>query len=508
MLINTSTTEQLIWVVDKNDNFTYVSDGFCQFAGCSKKQLLTRKYQSIFHQNLPELVLLEIKSAIKKGFSWQGLLLHKVDDCNEFWLDTFITPKFENSKIVGFQAVCKIPKQNVVIKATRVYHSLNQGNKWQTFEFTRLHKFIFLAVISFIAQIFIFKELGIIASLIAAISAMTPIFVFWQDIMPVAQRAKKMQTIFDSVSRQIYCGRGTVSVFDFNLTLLKTKIRAILERSKDATAPLANVVTMVQQEMDVNKDVIAKQKNYILQVSTSMQQMTASTNEIAQSTVTTVDDIKGTFEQCQYARSDINATTVKIRHLATEVEKAASSADQLSDAAKNVGDLMEDIQSIADQTNLLALNAAIEAARAGEHGRGFSVVAEEVRNLSSRTQDSALEIHQSLSAMLATIHDWVDIMAKNKQDAEHCVNVAEQADKKIELVYNKIRHVADLAAQIATAAEEQNVVTAEINGRVEQINQASDTSWQQTKLVNVQMMSLKNTAAEISSLADTFIMKP
>lgn len=425
----------------------------------------------------------------------------------EFWLDTFITPKFEHGKIVGFQAVCKLPKSNLTKQAQKVYQSLNQGNQWQTFEFTRLHKFIFLAVLSFIAQIFIFIEFGMAASIIAAITAVTPILIFWQDIMPVAQRARKMQTIFDSISRQIYFGRGTASIFDFNLGLLKTKIRAILERSKDATAPLSDVITTVQHGMDVNRDVIAKQKDDIMQVSVSMQQMTQSTNEIASNTVSTAEDIESTYQQCQHARAGINDTTVKIRQLASEVELASSSADQLSEAAKNVGGLMEDIQSIADQTNLLALNAAIEAARAGEHGRGFSVVAEEVRNLSSRTQDSAVEIHQSLSAMLATIKDWVDIMAKNKNDAENCVNSAEQADKQIELVYEKIRHVADLATQIATAAEEQSVVTAEINGRVEQIHQASDTNWQQTELVNQQMVSLRHTAAEISSLADTFIMK-
>lgn len=507
MSINTITIEQLIWVVDEHDCFTYVSDGFCQYAGCSKEHLITKPYSTIFHPDLPNNVRLEIKTAIAKGFSWQGMLLQKVANGDEFWLDTFITPKFENGKIVGFQSVCKIPEQAIINRAIKIYASLNRGNKWQTFEFTRLHKFIFLAVISFIAQVFIFIELGLSTSIIAAITAVTPIIVFWQDIMPVAQRARKMQGVFDSISRQIYCGKGTASIFDFNLRLLKTKIRAILERSKDATAPLAEVLTNVQQGMDINRSVIAQQKDDIQQISISMQQMTASTDEIARNTVSTAEDIKGTFEQCQYARQGINDTTVKIRNLACEVEHASSSADKLSDAAKNVGNLMENIQSIADQTNLLALNAAIEAARAGEHGRGFSVVADEVRSLSSRTQDSAVEIHQSLSTMLETISEWVEIMAKNKQDAEHCVDVAEQADKKIELVYEKIRHVADLANQIATAAEEQSVVTAEMKNRVKHIHQASDTSWQQTELVNEQMLSLKATADEISNLANTFIMK-
>jgi len=500
-------TVQLIWEVDENNIFTYVSDGFCQYSGCLREQLIGKKYHELFHNELPASVSDEIKQAITKGFSWQGMLHQQISTNKEFWLDTFITPKFEQGKIIGFQSVCKVPKTTVVKKAEKIYAGLNQGRQWQTFEFTRLHKFMFLAALSVVAQILIFMEFGLSASIIAAITAVTPIAIFWQDIMPVAQRARKMQNIFDSISRQIYFGKGTASIFDFNLGLLKTKIRAILERSKDSTAPLNRVIEEVQQGMNDNRQVIAQQKEDIKQVSVSMQQMTQSTNEIASSIVSTAEDVEETFAQCEHARTGINSSTSKIRHLATEVELASSSADQLSDAAKNVGNLMEDIQFIADQTNLLALNAAIEAARAGEHGRGFSVVADEVRNLSFRTQESAAEIHQSLSAMLETIQNWVAIMAKNKVDAEDCVKTVENTDQNIELVYEKIRHVADLSTQIATAAEEQSAVTVEVNKRIEQIHQASDSNLQQTELVNLQMVNLQQTAKEISSLADTFIMK-
>lgn len=125
-----------------------------------------------------------------------------------------------------------------------------------------------------------------------------------------------------------------------------------------------------------------------------------------------------------------------------KVEITSSSADQLTESANNVGNLMKDIQSIADQTNLLALNAAIEAARAGEHGRGFSVVAEEVINLSSRTQESA-----------------------------------ENSNEKIALVVGNIQEIVRVAAQIATTAEEQTAVSNEINQSLTGIQQTIKQTW-------------------------------
>ncbi len=257
--------------------------------------------------------------------------------------------------------------------------------------------------------------------------------------------------------------------------------------------------------MESTRSSIGQQKNDIMSVSTAMGQMIESTNTVALNTASTATEIESTFEQCLQAKDGINETTDKIRYLASEVGAASSSADELSQSAKNVGGLMEGIQSIADQTNLLALNAAIEAARAGEHGRGFAVVADEVRNLSSRTQESAVEIHQSLSAMLTIIDHWINVMSKNKTEAEACVETAELSNQKIELVYEKMQHIAGLASEIATAAEQQSAVSLEINNHISEIHQSADGNLSQTDLVVEQMTELRSCAEDIANLANTFI---
>jgi methyl-accepting chemotaxis protein/aerotaxis receptor len=504
---NLSTQDQLIAIIDHQGIIVHMNQAYCKTLGLDLSQRAKQPFQVFYHQQMPEQIKKEIKNATQKGFSWRGVMLQKNSKGEPIWLDTFVTPRFIDGKIQGFQVISSPLSPSLKARAEKIYQSLNRADHWTTFEFTRWHKFILLTLISVIAQGYIFTEFGLFASIIGALSAITPIIVFWQDIIPVAQKAQKLQSTFDSVNRQIYYGTGTLSVFNFNLGLLKRKIVAILERAKDSTTPLVDIVHTVQQEIKNTQHLVQQQKNELDEVNHALQQMIDANAHIAENIMSTSQDIDETFDLCVNARSGINETTQKIKHLATQVENASSSADSLSESAKTVGALMENIQAIADQTNLLALNAAIEAARAGEHGKGFAVVAEEVRALSNRTQESAVEIHQSLSAMLDTIQQWVVVMADNKQEAESCVDTAVEADHRIETVYNKLQRVANLAAEIAKAAETQNNASQEIKHNVQQVFDASDNTWRQTEIVNEQMLKLRELAAEISNLADTFRMK-
>jgi len=494
---------QLISLVNSKVEYTYVNDQYCDALGYSQDALLGRNSRELDSSTMPAAVIAEVKKTLAQGFSWQGVICKTTQSGSDFWFDTFITPQFENGSIVGHQEVSTPATPQMVSRASNVYKKL-QG-KGLLFEFTRSQRFMLLSLVSVIAQVFIYINFGFTTSVIALAAAITPMLIFWQDIIPMAQKAQRMQSTFDSVSRQVYFGKGTASVFDFNMGMLKTKIKAILERTLDSTKPVQNVIETVSAGTEQIRTNLVHQQQELSEVSTAMSQMLTSTEEIVRNSVETSDEINSTFNLCEKAQNGINTTTIEIRQLADEVQQASTAADKLNTEAQNVGSLMTDIQAIADQTNLLALNAAIEAARAGEQGRGFAVVADEVRTLSSRTQDTAKHIHTSLSTMLETINDWLIMMKKNKDNADLCVDKAEQSDQAIAIIHEKMQQLSQLSMQIATAAEEQSVVSNEINNHVIDIKQGSEVNWQHTTTVVTQMDELKNDIDTISNLAKTFI---
>ncbi|WP_300316808.1 methyl-accepting chemotaxis protein [Idiomarina sp.] len=171
---------------------------------------------------------------------------------------------------------------------------------------------------------------------------------------------------------------------------------------------------------------------------------------------------------------EVEATVRSIEELAKQVESASAVIGELSDNTAEINKVLEVIEGIADQTNLLALNAAIEAARAGEHGRGFSVVADEVRALANRTQDSTRSIQSLIETMRGSATNAVDVMEQGRQKATESVEQARRAGESLQSVNTSVAKMSDMNAQIATAAEEQTAVAEEINQNFTSITEAAE----------------------------------
>lgn len=215
---------------------------------------------------------------------------------------------------------------------------------------------------------------------------------------------------------------------------------------------------------------IGRQLSETDQVATAMDQMTASVQEVARSASAAADAAKNADEETRTGKMEVSKTMESIEFLARNVEQVSEAINRLEEDSGNISNVITVIQGIAEQTNLLALNAAIEAARAGEQGRGFAVVADEVRTLAQRTQQSTEEIRGMIERLQAGADSAVKVMEEGHKQAEVSVTQASKAGESLESVARKVAIITDMNNQIACAVDEQSTVAKEIGCNVTNIS--------------------------------------
>lgn len=248
------------------------------------------------------------------------------------------------------------------------------------------------------------------------------------------------------------------------------------------------------------------QQQEVTMVATAVTQMASATNEIASNAENTAAAAQQSSTSSLQGQSLVDNTRQSINLLADEVTQATDVIGDLSRHAHSISSILSTIQGIAEQTNLLALNAAIEAARAGEQGRGFAVVADEVRVLSRRTQDSTQEIHQTIETLQKTTSRAVSLMQTSQSLAANSVTDVNEATNAIGEITQAVALISDMASQIATAAEEQTQVTNEITQNTVAIKDVTDEISLAAAESLQQAQDLKLQAKSLNNLVATFIL--
>jgi aerotaxis receptor len=506
-LINEEVTfgqhEELVSVTDTKGVITYANKAFCRVAGFEMSEMLNQNHNIVRHPDMPKQAFADMWAKLADRQSWRGAVKNRCKDGRYYWVDAFVTPVYQNTELVGYQSVRTVLAPQYRNQAEKTYKKLNAGtHKLDTFalNFTLRHVINIGCGASLTALAFLHP-------LFALPILFLPYLLFKQELIDLGRSVTASVGRYDSISRFVFSGRGTVGVFDFGQKILEGKVKTILGRVVDSTTTLSERVVVLKEASAIAKEGVEKEVDELVRVSSAMEEMTVSIAEVARNTVNTSEKVESVHKDCRVATDAMSKTMTRVSELAVDVAGSADAANELVSEAERIDKVMLEIQGIADQTNLLALNAAIEAARAGEQGRGFSVVADEVRALSSRTHTATEQIQQSVGEMQSTLVKLSQAMLKGKEAADECVNETTLTRDVVFKVYDEVSSISDLAIQISTASEEQSMVSKEISQNISNIHETANRNLIQAETVDGESGVIDERSNALSSMALTFASK-
>uniref|UniRef100_A0A486XUU0 Aerotaxis sensor receptor protein n=1 Tax=Rheinheimera sp. BAL341 TaxID=1708203 RepID=A0A486XUU0_9GAMM len=495
--------QELVSTTDLRGVITYANAAFCHIAGYSEAELLGKNHNMVRHPDMPPAAFADMWQKLKQGQSWRGVVKNRCKDGRYYWVDAFVTPIYQDQKLVGFQSVRVKPEPYMVQRAEQSYPAMLAGkvpSDWRSKFATKRALAFGLSIALTLSGAGLFGGYFLLALLLPAVW----LTLCYDELFVIPTRLQQARSEFDSVSRWIYSGFGPYGIADFQLKMCQARLRTVLGRTADSTHALNDIAETQAEAVRMTEQGIHQQHDQLRSIVSATTELNSTILDIAERTRQTHQHVSETHGICQTAKGAMQHTAATVQKLAHEVEGAASTADSLAIEAERIGAVMSEIQGIADQTNLLALNAAIEAARAGEHGRGFAVVADEVRALSSRTHKATEQIKQSIGEIQQTLLSWGKVMLQSRQQAETCVLETQQSEGQLAEISGMVDHIAHLSSQIATAATQQGAVAQDVQQNVSHIQQIAEGNLANIQVVAENSKALQQKTSQIAGLNKSF----
>ncbi|ROM09861.1 methyl-accepting chemotaxis protein, partial [Pseudomonas protegens] len=285
---------------------------------------------------------------------------------------------------------------------------------------------------------------------------------------------------------------------------MQEKLRDTLQRISGSAGQLASAAEELNSVTDESARGLTRQDNEIEQAATAVNEMTSAVEEVARNAVSTSEASQNATQSAGDGRDKVQETVSAIERMTGDVQDTASLIGELANESRDIGKVLDVIRGLADQTNLLALNAAIEAARAGEAGRGFAVVADEVRALAHRTQQSTSEIERMIGSIQSGTEQAVESMRNSTERADSTLNIARSAGQSLDTINSAINEINERNLVIASAAEEQAQVAREVDRNlvnIRDLSVQSTTGANQTRSASSELSIL---AADLNNLVTRF----
>ncbi|PHS27252.1 MAG: chemotaxis protein [Methylophaga sp.] len=308
----------------------------------------------------------------------------------------------------------------------------------------------------------------------------------------------------DLTQKVAISGKSDFSWMAYELDSARVNVAELVHTLVGGVAQLEDATQNMTIISKTTADGVLTQQSEINQVASAMNKMAMSVQEVARTASDTAQAAQQADQEAQAGKQIVTEAVGAIDLLANEVEKASETLNSLEGDIGNIGAIVDVIRGITEQTNLLALNAAIEAARAGEHGRGFAVVADEVRTLAARTQDSTHEIEEMVSRLQNGASAAVSVMNEGRERAKISVEKAGRAGTALDSIAAMITTMDEMSASISSAANEQSGVADDINRGIANISQVAERTAEGANEATSAVATMADLAAQLQEAAAKF----
>lgn len=501
--------EDLISSTDLKGRIRNANDAFVRVSGFDWDELRGSAHNIVRHPDMPEAAYADMWATLQSDRAWMGIVKNRRKNGDHYWVDAFVTPVYENGQKVGFESVRRVPSRQHVERAEKVYAAMKRGRQfrrhvWDSLLFRLLGVWggSFVLALGVLLAPWGAMAQGTALALVFALGGGATAAL----MQPLQRTMRGLRRIFDNPAMEtIYCGRrdgsATLELFQ---RFYEARLFTVLDRIEEQSGAVSDGARTMASTVEQTAGGVARQQGEIDQVATAMNQMTSTIQEMAQNSSQAADSAHHAEQETRSGEEVVNATVEAINRMAREVETTAEKLNRLESDAAEIDNILGVIREIAEQTNLLALNAAIEAARAGEHGRGFAVVADEVRRLSQRTDESTVTIRQMIETLQNGSRDAVSAMRSSQEQAAHGVEQARSAGESLGRIREAVGRITEMNTQIATAVEEQSSVSEEINRNVTSIHDVAAETGTVAEHAREASADMERLAGELKSLIRRF----
>ncbi|MGF1720145.1 methyl-accepting chemotaxis protein [Vibrio kyushuensis] len=308
----------------------------------------------------------------------------------------------------------------------------------------------------------------------------------------------------DLTVRAVHIDKSELGIISSSLNATLEQFSQVIDDLSNSSITLASAAEETSQTCQLNSTSMNEQQGQVALIATAIEEFSTTVNEVATKTQDTAEAAKVANDKSQAGLKTVQNSYHSIESLATEIDGLAEKITHLHESSNDINNVIDVIKSVAEQTNLLALNAAIEAARAGEQGRGFAVVADEVRTLAQRTQESTAEIEGFVSSLQSDVEGAFNVIDSSQRKSSVAVEDSKSVEQTLADISNSVNSIFDMTDQIATAAEEQAVVTQDIARNVMTVEEKSNETTEGAIQIATTSLEQAELATSLKNLASSF----